>query len=378
MTWRIPLIRPDLPSLEDVEDEFREILESGRITNFGKYVTAFEQEVGAYLGADAVTVSSGTMALLLTLNGLGVRAGEKIILPSFTFIATAQAVIYAGGVPVFAEVDDDLTMSVPDVEDLLATHSDVSAVIGVHTYGLPCRTRELERVVREAAARLGRPIHVVYDAAHALGSATGCRRVGTFGDAEVFSLSVTKVLVSVEGGLISSRDAGLIDRLRKMRNYGIEHNYNAHWPGLNGKMSEFHAVIALHNLRRLDGIMAERQQKARYYLDGIRSATRFETMAWPKGIVHTCKDLTIVLPPSSARHREALVEYCRERGIETRAYFFPPVHEQEYFRRFADRPLPRTEAMARRVLTLPFYTTMSEADIDYVVATLAEAERAVL
>ena len=115
----VPLIKPDLPSLEDMRDSFEEILANGRITNFGKYVSAFEAETGAYLGARTVAISSGTMGLLFTLSALGIQPGDEVILPSFTFMATAQAILWAGGIPVFAEVEDDLNLSPADLEYLL-------------------------------------------------------------------------------------------------------------------------------------------------------------------------------------------------------------------------------------------------------------------
>jgi dTDP-4-amino-4,6-dideoxygalactose transaminase len=375
---KIPLIKPDLPPFELIESGFREILDNGRITNFGRYVTQFEEEASAYLGTPVVTVSSGSMALLFALQAMGLKPGQKVILPSFTFIATAQAVCYAGGVPVFAEIEDDLTLSPADLKTLLARHADVTVVMPIHTYGLPCRVDEIQAVVDEAARRRSRPIGMLYDAAHAFGTALNGRRVGTFGTAEAFSLSATKVLVSVEGGMVSSRDAEIIRRIRKMRNYGIEENYDAYWPGLNGKMSEFHAIIALHNLRRLETLLRERQCKARYYLERLRQCTGFQILPWPQDVVHTFKDFTVLVPEAMADQRDAVMGFLQERGIETRAYFYPPVHEQHFFQRFADRPLPRTAAMARRVITLPFYTVMSEPEMDHVVSALAEAERKLL
>lgn len=376
---KIPLIKPDLPSLEAIEERFREILENGKITNFGKYVAAFEEEASAYLGTPVATLSSGTMGLIFALQALGLQPGQKVILPSFTFMATVQAVLYAGGIPVFAECEDDFTLSPSDLEVLLSRHKDVAVVLPVHTYGLPCRVDEIQQVVDEASRRLSRPVAVLYDAAHAFGAALkDGRRVGTFGTAEVFSLSVTKVLVSVEGGMVSGRSPEIIERIRKMRNYGMEMNYDAHWPGLNGKMSEFHAIIGLYNLRRLDALLQERARKARYYIEQIRTHTQSEPPPWPEGVTHTFKDFTVLVPESLSDRRDAVIALLKERGIETRAYFCPPVHEQWFFRGFADRPLPRTEALSRRVITLPFYTTITEEEMECIVKTLREAERRLL
>jgi dTDP-4-amino-4,6-dideoxygalactose transaminase len=350
------------------------VLSNGKITNFGKYVNAFEKEASDFLGAETVTTSSGTMGLLLTLQALGLEPGQKVIVPSFTFMATGQAILYAGGIPVFAECEDDLNMSPADLERLLAQHDNVGAVVPVHVYGLPARTGEIEAVVAEAARKCGRKIALMYDAAHAFGSSVGGRKVGTFGDAEVFSLSVTKMLVSVEGGLTASRNPDTIGLVRKMRGYGIEANYDAQWPGLNGKMSEFHAIIGLYNLRRLGALMEKRQKAARFYLDRVRQRTSFHTFPWPEGVQHTFKDFTVLVPPGAADRRDAVMASLQDQGVETRAYFHPPVHQQGWFKRFADRPLPRTDDLASRVITLPFYTSITEEEMDYVAGALAVAQ----
>ena len=372
---QVPLIRPDLPSFESIEAQFREILENGKITNFSRYVGEFEKNASDYLGAHTATVSSGTMAMVFALQALGLRKGEKVILPSFTFMATGQAVLYAGGVPVFGEISDDLTLCPADLERLLQKHNDVFGVIPVHLYGLPARTGEIEDIVARASHECGRRLRVIYDAAHAFGSRRDGRKVGTFGDAEVFSLSVTKVVVTVEGGLVSSRDADLIARVKKMRNYGIESNYNASWPGMNGKMSEFHAIIGIENLKRLDTLMSQRTQRARYYFDRIRRTSQFIPCVWPDNVVHTFKDLSVRVPVRLESKRDAVIAFLKDRGIETRAYFFPPLHEQQFFTVYADRPLPVTERLSRAVITLPFFTTITEEQMDYVADTLAEAER---
>src|SRR5438105_6951170 len=373
---QIPLIKPDLPALEDIRQPLEEILANGRITNFGKYVGQFEQEAGAYLGAQTVAVSSGTIGLLFALGALGLKPGHTVILPSFTFMATAQAVLYAGGIPVFADIAPDLNISVSDLDQLLREYPETGAVIPVHMYGLPARVDDIEEVVAAASRRCGRKIPVIFDAAHAFGSSLEDRRVGTFGDAEVFSLSVTKVLVTVEGGLVSSRNPELLRRIRSMRNYGIQANYNAHFAGANGKMSEFHAIVGLHNLRRIDHLLAERQNKARKFRAKIESATGFELSSWPQHVVHAFKDFTILVPegtPDQARAR--IIEYLGKQGIETRAYFHPPVHEQEFFKKFTNRPLPATDKFSRRVITLPFYSTLEDDQMDYIVEKLQVAEK---
>jgi len=367
---KVPLIAPDLPEFAEVSDRFREILESGRITNFGPYVQQFERAVERYVGVPAVTTSSGTMGLLFTLQALGLRPGSKVIVPSFTFMATAQAIVYAGGRPIFADVGEDLNIDTLDLATLLDQHPEAELILPVHMYGLPADTDAIGVLAAEHSPA-DRPIRVVYDAAHAFGSRRNDRPVGGFGDAEVFSLSVTKVLVSVEGGLVTSSDRALIERIRHMRNYGIESNYDAWYPGLNGKMSEFHAIVGLANLARLDERMERRQRVAMEYRELVHDRTSFRVVSWPQEMRHTFKDFTVLLPDGLVGKRDRVIASLAERGIETRAYFHPPVHEQKLFRKYADRPLPRTESLSRRVLTLPFFTRMTTDDMAYVADALA-------
>lgn len=370
----IPLVKADLPTFEELTPAFKDILNSKRVSNFGKYNSQFEADTSKYLGCETATVSSGTLGLIFSLQALGVEPGDKVLLPSFTFMATAQAILYCGGIPIFAEIEEDMTLSPSDVERQLEQYSDLRFIIGVHTYGLPARVEALEKLAKHYSKKRSVEIKILYDAAHAFGSSVGDRKVGTFGDAEVFSLSATKALVTIEGGLVCSRNGRFIERIRKMRNYGIQENYNAHYPGLNGKMSEFHAVFGVLNLKKLDAGLALRQEKARYYTKAIESRTSFKAFpAQPNGI-HTFKDFTIKLSPEFKNQRASICKFLTDQGIENRAYFFPPVHEQKYFERFKDRPLPRTEDLSRRVITLPFFTTMTEAQMDRVAEALQRAE----
>lgn len=369
---KIPLIKTDLPTLEVLETQFREILTNGRVTNFGKYVQQFEHDAGAYLGTEAATTSSATAGLIMTLQALGVKKGSRVAMPSFSFMATGQAAVYAGATPVFVDIAGDGNVDPADLERVL-TSTDVDAIILVHMYGLPCRVEEIESVVKRAEVTHGHKIPVVYDAAHAFGSSRNGVRVGGWGDAEVFSTSVTKVMTSVEGGVVSSRNRDLITRIRKMRNYGIESNYDAHYPGLNGKMSEFHALVGIHNLARLDQLLAARTERAAFYEKAIHARTPFRVMGAPKGVVHTYKDFTIELPTSLAAKRSEVMQHLADAGVETRAYFYPPIHEQTFFRQYATRPLPMTEALSRRVITLPFYTTITEDEMRRVTDALVDA-----
>lgn len=362
---KVPLIKADLPALEEIEFEFKEILKNGKITNFGKYVQEFESETSKYLGTNTISVSSGTVGLLFAIQALTSQKKKNVIVPSFTFVATVQAALYAGLTPLFADVNDELTMCTKDLEFLLNEHRDVAVITPVHTYGMPCKVNEIQNLASN--------IPVVYDAAHAFGGKINEKKIGCFGDAEVFSLSVTKSLVSVEGGLVTSSNGNLIERIKKMRNYGIESNYNATYPGLNGKMSEFHAIIGLKNLKNIETVIKTRQEKAKKYQERIESETSFRLVTGSNNTIHTYKDFTILVPQKLKDKRDEIINFLKNEGVETRAYFYPPVHEQTYFRKYANRALPKTEDYSRRVITLPFYTSITDEEVEMVTQALKKA-----
>ncbi len=363
----VPLVKPDLPTLSEVASSLEEMLATGKVTNFGQYNQTLEQEAAAYIGdVSTATVSSGTTGLILTLAALQLSPGAKVIVPSFTFIATVQAILAAGAIPIFADIDPaTLNISVAEVERLLDTH-EVEAVLAVHLFGLPAPAPELAKVINDFSRRQGRKIWLIFDAAHAFGATIDGSRVGSFGDAEVFSFSVTKALAGIEGGMISTRHPMIIDRVRAMRNYGIRENYNAEFSGLNGKMSELHATIGLFNLRRLESMLHTRSETSTAYRREIEK-TRFQMAQTPQpGIRHTYKDFVILAP----HDRDAIRLRLAAADIETRAYFDPPVHQQSYFQKFITHPLPHTERRAREVISLPFFTTITMRQIDEITAIL--------
>jgi dTDP-4-amino-4,6-dideoxygalactose transaminase len=370
------LIKPDLPSLGDISAELTEVLESGRVTNFGKYVTEFERLVASYIGdVHVASVSSGTAGLILTLQALGCRPGTKVILPSFSFAAVAQAVLYAGGVPVFADVDDSLTIAPHDVELLLDKHTDATIVLAVHTFGRPCAVWKLQSIV-DAWSLRERRVSLLYDAAHAFGAATDGVRVGSFGSAEVFSFSATKAVVCGEGGVVASRNGELVEEVRHMRNYGLRAGKTV-VAGLNGKMSELHAIVGLFNLRRVDELMVRRQAAAELYFEQLALRARSRPLFPAPNSVHTFKDFSILIPYELRSHKAAIVAFLADSGIETREYFAPPLHQHPFFSRHADRELPVTDDASRRVLTLPFYSTITRREVVKVVDALADAEHLV-
>ncbi len=356
----IPLARPGVADPAQVAADVEAILRSGMLTN-GPYVRRFEQEAADYLRVrHCVAVSSCTAGLMLVL-----RAAElsgDVIVPSFTFAATAHAVQWNGLRPVFADIDPrTLTLSPEAVEGAVGMHT--SAILATHIYGTPCDVEGLRRVADQNGIRL------FFDAAHAFGSEHHGTRVGGFGDAEVFSLSPTKVVIAAEGGLIATNDDRLAERCRIGRDYGNPGDYDCRFVGLNARMSELHAATALASLADLDERLLERNRLAAAYTSALRGVDGLSIPQVPAGDRSTYKDYTVLVDPDVfGLDAGAVARFLLGERIETRRYYSPPVHAMRAYRTAGGTAgaLPVTDQAAQQVLTLPLWVGMTDSQIEQV------------
>ncbi|MDP8961427.1 MAG: DegT/DnrJ/EryC1/StrS family aminotransferase [Actinomycetota bacterium] len=359
----LPLVRPDLPDTAAIARRLQQVLDSGVLTN-GPSVRRLEEAVAEYVRVDhVVAVSSCTAGLMLVLQACGLSG--RVVLPSFTFAASAHAVHWAGGCPSFADIEP-LTLTL-DPHDAARRLDGAESLFATHLYGTPCDVERLEEVARGASVPL------LFDAAHALGSRRRGRLVGGFGTAEVFSLSPTKVTVAGEGGLITTNDGALAETCRYGRDYGNPGDYDCLFPGLNARMSELHATVALASLADLDERVAHRTALAQRVHEGLSSVCDIDFPKVAPGDTSTFKDLTVLV--DSERFGLGAVQLAtalRSEGIDTRRYYHPPVHRQKAYVNLAQaEPLPVTDWAAERVLTLPLWSHMTSAEIDRVVDAVA-------
>lgn len=365
----VPVARADAPDPATVVTAVEEILRSGQLTN-GVNVRALEQLVAEHLGVrHCIAVSSCTTGLMLVLRAS--RLSGDVVVPSFSFAATAHAVVWAGLRPLFADVDPHTLTLHPDAVRR-AAGVQTSAILATHTFGTPCAVEDLQEVADQLGLRL------FFDAAHAFGSRRGTRPVGGFGDAEVFSLSPTKLLVAGEGGLITTDDDELAERCRIGRDYGNPGDYDCRLVGVNGRMSEFHAAVARASFTTLEARVMRRNQLARRYHRLLAGVPGLSFPTVDPGDRSTFKDLTILVDPVAfGTDAATLAERLRDRAIDTRRYYTPPIHRMAAYRDVAPQPyhLPETEAAAVRVLTLPLWSSMDEHDLDRVVAAVVEIQR---
>jgi dTDP-4-amino-4,6-dideoxygalactose transaminase len=354
---RLPIVSPEgLPGEEFLRD-VRKILSSRRLTN-ANFVRQFEEAAEQYLGVPhCVAVSSCTAGLVLTLQALGLEG--EVILPSFTFHASAHSLLWNRLKPVFADCDPE-TFCINPHAIKFQLSSKTAAILAVHLFGNPASIVELQTIAADAS------IPLIFDAAHAFGSDINDKRVGNFGVAEVFSFSPTKLLVAGEGGMIATRDPELARKLRLARNYGDSGNYDPELAGLNARMSEFHAALALRGLRGLDARIHRRNQIRLHYERRLRTIPGLSFQHIAAGSRSSCKDFAVLINEAVfGKSRDWLFDALEKENIQVRRYFYPPVHRQKLYHEIWDkRSLPVTESISENILNLPIYSTLSDENVE--------------
>ena len=362
---RLPLVRPRVADPARVLGDVEKILRSGKLTN-GRYVQELERRAAEYLGVrECIAVASCTAGLMLVLRASGLSG--DVVVPSFTFTATAHAVAWNGLRVSFADIDLH-TLTLSPVDAARAASVRTSAILATHVFGTPCDVEQLQ----EVASRNGTKLY--FDAAHAFGSRHRGIPVGGFGDAEVFSLSPTKVLVAGEGGIVATNDEVLAQACRIGRDYGNPGDYDCRFVGLNARMSELHAAVALASLETLEERVERRNVVARRYRELLATVPGIDFPSVPLGDRSTFKDFTVLVDADRfGLDAVKLAEALAAEGIETRRYYSPAVHEQQAYRSSleARRALPVTQAVTPRVLTLPLWPELTEEQLALVADAIA-------
>ena len=361
---RIPLIRPDV-RFDEVESDIREILGSGMLTG-GHHVEAFEREIAATCGVGhAVATTSATTALHLGLEALDIGPGDEVIVADFTFPATANAVIQTGATPVLVDSRVDDFCVDPELVAAAVTPA-TAAIIPVDPFGQPADYTTIEGL----AADVGVP--VIADAACSLGARRDGRCSGAHGTMSCFSFHPRKMITCGEGGMVTTDDARLADRMRRLRSHGMERAGVAMAfiePGFNHRMSEIQAAIGRSQLRRLDEILTDRQSTARAYdaqLDGIVGVTVPRS---PDHSEWSFQSYVVVL--DAGVDRDGVILAMRERQIETTIGTYA-CHNHPAYASFGYRPgdLPNSARFEAQALTLPLVPHMTAHEVESVVTEL--------
>ncbi len=364
----LPFVRPHLPSLQNLQDLYEEILKNGMVTT-GPYAVQLGKEIANYLGVQyAVPVSSCTAGLLLAFQALGLPEGSEVVLPSFTFMASGLAPVWNRLRLRFADVDlETMNVTPEQIEEALTPNT--TAIIGVHQFGNPAPVESLQELAQK------RGIALLFDAAHGFGALHHQRPLGRYGKFEVFSMSPTKLLVAGEGGIVATDDEEIANHVIMGRNYGNLGNYDCLFPGMNARMSEFHAIVALKSLDMLEVAAQHRNRVADFYRERLKELPGIHFQKIEFRNRSSYKDLSIIVDEHEfGMTRDLLANALHAEGIHTRVYYSPVLHRMKAFTCYSedniDNYLPNTLYLETHALSLPIYSDMSEEEANCVCETI--------
>ena len=339
-------------------DAIKAALFSGVLTNGPKTIefeTAFARRHNVQHG---VAFANGTVALSAIYLALGIGPGDEVIVPSLTFISSATSVVHVGAQPIFAEVTEDtFNLDPADVKARLSPRT--RAILAVHYGGQPADLSQLSSIARDAGVIL------IEDAAQAHGATYQGRPVGGFGHAAMFSFTPTKNVTTGEGGLVTTNDQGLADKLRLLRNHGQTSLYQHEVIGYNWRITEMQAAMGVVQIKKLDAILARKWANAAYLRSQLSDEEAIELPVALDDRTHPYMLYTLKIKNGL---RDKVMGSLLEHGIEARLYF-PPAHRQPVFRD-ARVSLPRTERLAEQILSIPFHSRLSAAELDAITDAL--------
>lgn len=349
------------PQMGDEEKQaVLEVLDSGIIAQ-GPRVKAFEDAFAQMCSAKyAIATTSGTTALHLAMLAHGIGPGDEVITSAFTFIASANSVLFVGARPVFVDIDPR-TFNMDPSRIEAAITAKTKAILPVHLYGLSC---DLDAIM-QIAEKHG--LAVIEDACQSHGAEYKGRKVGSFGTG-TFSLYPTKNMTSAEGGMITTNDPVIEEKCRVLRQHGMRKRYYHDELGYNFRMTDIHAAIGLAQLKKLERFNAQRQANARFLSDNLKGVA---VPFIPEGQSHVFHQYTVRVPGGK---RDALRTYLNDHGVGSEVYYPVPIHQQSFY--VSDLgyhdSLPETEHATTEVLSLPVHPALSASDLETIVSAVNE------
>lgn len=346
------------------------VMRNGSLTNAlgaGPAVTQFEKKFAEFAGVKhAVAVNTGTAALHSAVVAVGVKQGDEVILPSFTFVATAEAVVMAGGKPVFTDIDPETyDLSPSEIEKNVTERT--KAIVPVDLYGFSVDSKPIRKIASE------HDLAVVEDAAQAHGATYARKPVGVYADTACWSLYASKNITTGEGGVVTTNNDELDEILRLIRNHGEKAKYASLMLGYNYRMSEIQAAIGLVQLKKLSIFTAKRRENARRLTKLLASSDSLKLPHESAERKHSWYLYTVRLKNSSVNKRNKIVEELQKKGIGAVAYYVHPVHLMPYYlETYGEYRLPETEKAASQVFSLPVHPGVTAEQIDYIGKTLLD------
>ena len=360
--------RPNIGDRERLLARIGEMLDRRWLTNHGPFVAELEAKLAAFLGVrHVIAMCNGTVALEIAARALGL-AGE-VIVPAFTFVATAHALQWQEITPVFCDVDPATHLLDPARVEAMITPR-TSGIVGVHVWGQPCNVDALAEIAQRRGLRL------LYDAAHAFACSHRGQMIGNFGDAEVFSFHATKFFNTFEGGAVATNDDDLAQRIRLMQNFGFTGLDTVVYVGTNGKMSEVSAAMGLTGLDSLDDFMAANRRNYDCYAAALAGIPGLRMLRYDGQARQNYQYIVLEVDETAGISRDDLVRVLHAENVRARRYFHPGVHRMEPYRSYfphAGLLLPVTEKLAGQVMVLPTGTAVSPEDIDRIAQLVAFA-----
>lgn len=349
-TNKLHVGRPNVGNRKHLLERINDLLDRRWLSNNGRYVQEFEQRIADFIGVKhCIATCNGTVALEIAIRALGLTG--EVIVPSFTFIATAHALQWLGITPIFCDIDPYTHNIDPNHMRQLITLR-TTGVVGVHVWGRPCDTETLTKITQRQGLKL------LFDAAHAFGCSHKGRMIGGFGDAEIFSFHATKILNTFEGGAIVTNNDELAAKARLMKNFGFAGYDDVVSLGINGKMSEVSAAMGLTGLESFDEFIAVNYHNYKRYQQELKDVSGVRLLIYDE--TEKCNYQYIVL---EADNRDRLLKALHAENVLARRYFYPGCHRMEPYYS-SGLSLPKTEHLVQRTLCLPTGTAIDSNDIN--------------
>jgi len=350
----IPFARPTLPPYEELEQGLRDIIESGMVTK-GKYLQEYEKTICDMLETRyCLGVVNCTIGLFMLIKALGITG--EVIVPSFTFMSSFHVVELLGLTPVFVDCErDTFTIDPEKVEEAITP--ETSAIMAVTVFGNPPDIKSLEDIAKRHNLKF------IMDSAHSFGTLYHGHPMGNYGNGEVFSTSATKLIATGEGGIVSTRHRDIYEFIKIFREYGNTGDYDCEIVGINGRLSEFHALLGLKTIPRLEELALARNRIAKTYRENLTNIPGIIFQKIRDGCRSSYKDFAVIIDEIQfGLNRDMTAEALLAEGIPTKKYFYPPGHLQKAYRKYRDRypdGLEVTEYLSSNSLILPVYSHMT-------------------
>jgi dTDP-4-amino-4,6-dideoxygalactose transaminase len=357
--------KPNLGSRQALIQRMNRIWDNGWLTNYGPLVQQFEAALAKEIGAaHCVAMCNGTIALEIAIRALELKG--EVIVPSFTFIATAHALQWQEITPVFADIDPSTHCLDPhSVEGMITPRT--TGIIGVHLWGRPCQIEELQSIADRHRLSL------FFDASHAFTCTYRGKKIGNFGRCEVFSFHATKFFNCFEGGAVVTNDSELAAKMRLMKNFGFAGYDNVIYPGTNGKMTEICAAMGLTNLDSLDEFRNANKRNYDVYAKGLSGIPDLRLISYDETETCNYQYIVVEVGPEFPLPRDGLIAVFHAENILARKYFWPGCHRMLPYRAYyphAGMLLPHTTRVAERIIVLPTGTHMDEDKIGVIISIL--------